>query len=195
MKFLIIDTSSSNSFFCFSNGVVEDNIVIYHNAGKDTSSKIIKGIDEVLSPSDVSELDRIFVVCGPGSFTGIRIGVSVALALGYAKNIEVIGLSAFNGFKRDCVKAIPSRVGYYYYSKDGIEGEIDENSLLQMENVQCFGENTLFIDLGEKEYASNLLSYARDVIDGKEKGLPSEPYYLKKCQAERMLDLKNGKRE
>lgn len=195
MKFLLIDTSSSCNIYAYSQCLGNDDIVIYSNCKKQTSEKIMEGIDDALSSTDVSELDKIFVVCGPGSFTGIRIGVSVALAIGYARNIEVIGLSAFNGFRRDCVKVIPSRVGFYYYSKEGIEGELDEQSLLQMENVQCFGGDSPFDTLKEEQYASNLVAYAKDVLEGKEKGLPPEPYYLKKCQAERMLDLKNGKRE
>ncbi len=50
-------------------------------------------IDEVLSMAGVelSSLDAIVVYAGPGSFTGLRIGVSVANALGYALNIPVVG--------------------------------------------------------------------------------------------------------
>lgn len=194
MKFLLIDTSSLYNIYGLSEGKGKDEIVSYLSDGKSTSSSIMEGIDDVLHSTDVSELDKIFVVCGPGSFTGIRIGVAVALGIGYANNIEVIGLSAFNGFSPDAVKAIPSRTGYYYYSKDGIEGEIDEESLLKEENVECIAKDTPFKYIRDENYACNLMLYAWSVIEGKEKGLPPEPYYLKKCQAERMLDLKKGKK-
>lgn len=39
-----------------------------------------------------SDLDRIEVEAGPGSFTGLRVGASVAQALGFALNIPVNGL-------------------------------------------------------------------------------------------------------
>lgn len=40
---------------------------------------------------DVKDLTAIEVETGPGSFTGLRIGVAVANALGYALNIPVNG--------------------------------------------------------------------------------------------------------
>lgn len=192
MKLLLIDTSSSNSIFGVSYGLGTNNIVAYVNNGKKTSATIMDGISEALASTDISEIDKIFVVCGPGSFTGIRIGVSVALAMGYAKNIEVLGLSVFHGFNSEGVKVIPSRAGFYYYSKDGIEGELDEESLLKEDSVICYGEDSPFKKLSVDQYSANLFSYAWEVVEGKKSSLPAEPYYLKKCQAERMLDLKNG---
>lgn len=41
---------------------------------------------------DMSELKKIIVCSGPGSFTGIRVGVSLAQALGFALNIPVIAI-------------------------------------------------------------------------------------------------------
>ncbi len=50
-------------------------------------------IDVVLNQAGVvlDNLNRIIVFRGPGSFTGLRIGISVANALGYALNIPVVG--------------------------------------------------------------------------------------------------------
>ncbi len=41
---------------------------------------------------DMRELKKIIVCSGPGSFTGIRVGVSLAQALGFALNIPVIAI-------------------------------------------------------------------------------------------------------
>jgi tRNA threonylcarbamoyladenosine biosynthesis protein TsaB len=51
-------------------------------------------IKELLDTQGVqlSELDSVAVLKGHGSFTGLRIGVSVANALGYGLDIPVIGL-------------------------------------------------------------------------------------------------------
>lgn len=41
----------------------------------------------------MSDLTKIIVCSGPGSFTGIRVGVSLAQALGFALKIPVIAIS------------------------------------------------------------------------------------------------------
>ncbi len=41
--------------------------------------------------AELSDLKAIEVVTGPGSFTGLRVGVSIANALGYALGIPVNG--------------------------------------------------------------------------------------------------------
>jgi tRNA threonylcarbamoyladenosine biosynthesis protein TsaB len=49
-------------------------------------------IEKILNKSSISynDLDGITIYKGPGSFTGLRIGMSVANALAYAQNIPVI---------------------------------------------------------------------------------------------------------
>lgn len=41
----------------------------------------------------VQDLKKIIVCSGPGSFTGIRVGISLAQALGFALNIPVIAIT------------------------------------------------------------------------------------------------------
>ena len=45
-----------------------------------------------------ASLDRIAVTAGPGSFTGIRIGLAMARAMGLALNIPVVGVSTLVAF-------------------------------------------------------------------------------------------------
>lgn len=49
---------------------------------------------ENLKQSDIAEIE---VATGPGSFTGLRVGVSVANALGYALGVAVNGLDIKKG--------------------------------------------------------------------------------------------------
>lgn len=40
-----------------------------------------------------SAIDRVAVTVGPGSFTGLRVGISAARAIGLAANVPVVGIS------------------------------------------------------------------------------------------------------
>ena len=82
MKILGIDTSSMAA----SVAVIEDNKLICEytiNTKKTHSQKLMPMIENMLSLSDlnVRELDAIAVCEGPGSFTGLRIGMATAKAI------------------------------------------------------------------------------------------------------------------
>lgn len=63
--------------------------------GKGHAEKLLGMIDEVMQISGLAlpDLHRIAVTIGPGSFTGIRVGLSAARGLGLALGIEVVGIS------------------------------------------------------------------------------------------------------
>jgi len=46
-----------------------------------------------LSPIKTADLNGIIVAAGPGSFTGLRIGISVANAIAYVKDIPIVALA------------------------------------------------------------------------------------------------------
>jgi tRNA A37 threonylcarbamoyladenosine modification protein TsaB len=53
----------------------------------------------VKAQKQVKDLQRIAVTAGPGSFTGVRIGLSFARALGLARNIPVVGLDTLHALR------------------------------------------------------------------------------------------------
>lgn len=63
------------------------------------SQKLLSFIDQSLKSENLklSDLSEIEVALGPGSFTGLRVGVSVANALGYSLGISVNGLDIKSG--------------------------------------------------------------------------------------------------
>jgi tRNA threonylcarbamoyl adenosine modification protein YeaZ len=62
--------------------------------GRGHAERLVPMIGEVLASAGVERADMILVDCGPGSFTGIRVGLAAARALGYAWDVPVRGYSA-----------------------------------------------------------------------------------------------------
>ena len=59
------------------------------DAGRVHAERLMGQIDEVLGPGGLALLDGVAVSIGPGSFTGLRIGVSVAKGLVVARDIPL----------------------------------------------------------------------------------------------------------
>lgn len=63
--------------------------------GRGHAERLMAMIDEALAEADLSliDIDRIGVTVGPGSFTGIRVGVAAARGLALALGVECVGVS------------------------------------------------------------------------------------------------------
>jgi tRNA threonylcarbamoyladenosine biosynthesis protein TsaB len=87
---------------CDDNGVIS---LKESNESKSHAAMITVYIDELLKEHDmkVSDLEAVAVSKGPGSYTGLRIGVSVAKGLAFGAEIPLIGvettLSMYKGIK------------------------------------------------------------------------------------------------
>ncbi|WP_420142680.1 tRNA (adenosine(37)-N6)-threonylcarbamoyltransferase complex dimerization subunit type 1 TsaB [Sphingomonas sp.] len=62
--------------------------------GRGHAERLVPMIGEVLAEAGLARADTILVDCGPGSFTGIRVGLAAARALGLAWGVPVAGYSA-----------------------------------------------------------------------------------------------------
>jgi len=64
--------------------------------GRGHAEILIGQIEECLDEAecDFSDIDRIGVVNGPGSFTGVRVGLATARALRVALKVDVVGVSS-----------------------------------------------------------------------------------------------------
>ncbi len=94
MKILGIDTSTPIGSVAL---IDAENIVAEHtlNIVQAHSSRLMPAIDSVLKWGEVTpkDLDGCAVGIGPGSFTGVRIGVATAKSLCYAADIPIVGVS------------------------------------------------------------------------------------------------------
>lgn len=94
MKILAIDTSTTHS----SCSVMEDNNIVGDfsiNQSMSHNEILLVMVDEVLKKLniDIEDIDLFVAVTGPGSFTGIRIGVTVVKALAMALNKPIVAVN------------------------------------------------------------------------------------------------------
>ncbi len=80
------------------------------------STNITTFVDRVLTKSGLKyeELHAIGISEGPGSYTGLRIGASVAKALAYTLNIPIIAYSTLQALVNGLVQKHTAKAGYYY---------------------------------------------------------------------------------
>lgn len=94
MKILAVDTSAlvATVALCDDDRLICEEVV---NNGLTHSQTLMPMIDDVLSRSgtDLSQVELIVAANGPGSFTGLRIGVSCVKGMAHAKKIPVVGVS------------------------------------------------------------------------------------------------------
>ena len=101
-----------------------------------------------------SDLSAIGVVIGPGSFTGIRLGIAYAKGLAMGLNIPVVGISAFDLYLAatpDAFVAIESGRGDFFVGANGLEPctmEIEEVETKQMEWARTVGHRPFDLKLG-----------------------------------------------
>lgn len=71
---------------------------IFYNAWQRQSEVMVDEIDNILKRNkvDKKELDAVVVGIGPGSYTGVRIGVTIAKTIAYALKIKVYAKSSLS---------------------------------------------------------------------------------------------------
>ncbi|MBD3257487.1 tRNA (adenosine(37)-N6)-threonylcarbamoyltransferase complex dimerization subunit type 1 TsaB, partial [candidate division GN15 bacterium] len=141
---LAIDTSSKHLVLGLMFGgdrlVQSDNVV-----EKSHGVILLKKIEELMQSADLSvDLLQGIVVCtGPGSFTGLRIGLAAAKGMAIAAGLPVVGISLFDlfaykmsGREERLHLLLPSRRGEWYLGTC-------EAGVLGAENIHVVGEAEL----------------------------------------------------
>lgn len=107
MNRLFIDTSCK--YLCI--GVAKDEKIIYkfqQEALKKQSELTIPYLNNALKKLDLTlnDIDEVNVTIGPGSFTGLRIGMCIAKVLSSMKNIPLKAISSLNAYANPGKKII-----------------------------------------------------------------------------------------
>lgn len=173
------------------------------------SENMLYTIDAMLDEmgKSLKENDQFAVVIGPGSFTGIRIGVSLVkgfVAEEDSKNVVVLttfDLMAYSYIKNfapteDFVCILNGLSGYYFMCKYSAQSQkLTEEKLITKEDLGTITEQLIGLEeenVGQvliTPTAEELLEISKkkynlkEVVNGKE----IVPIYLRKSQAESML--------
>lgn len=161
MNILAVDTSALTATVAvFKNGVsvFENNITNALTHSETLMPMIDYALKSVkLTPSDI---DLFAVSSGPGSFTGIRIGVSAIKALAYAVDKPVIGINTLHALATNlsCVENMPicpimdARRGQVYNAiykfSDGFAQTIEAPRALSIEEL-CAQVNSPLMFVGD----------------------------------------------
>ena len=199
---LFLDTSSKT----LSVYIVKDNEIIYEKnvtTNNDHSKYLVPSIDEGLKINNLkpSDVNKCYVVTGPGSFTGTRIAVTVGKTFCYSNNINVIPVSSLKQyiFSLDnydyyvsVIKDKGNRLYYGIYDKDYNDIVTDKYNYLEVfeEDISKLkGKIAIISEEGE-----NTIKPKLDVIKLMEYYKDSEinphylkPNYLKKIEVEEKL--------
>ena len=102
MKILALETSAK----AVSAAVVENGKVLcsgYQDTGLTHSRTLMPIVEHILKNTGMTmaEIDAVAVAAGPGSFTGIRIGVSAAKGLAFAMEKPAVAVSALAAMARN----------------------------------------------------------------------------------------------
>ncbi len=97
MNILVFDTCFNKSYIVLSkNGTITSNKIIESTDSNYHSAFLVSALRNILKENNliVNDLDAIGVDIGPGSFTGIRVGITIARVLAQQANIKLVGVNS-----------------------------------------------------------------------------------------------------
>ncbi|OQC10342.1 MAG: tRNA threonylcarbamoyladenosine biosynthesis protein TsaB [Tenericutes bacterium ADurb.Bin087] len=99
---LLLDSSSHHLSVALAKG---DKVLSFveEKAFQTQSEIMVERINKLLMQENISpnEIKRIVVASGPGSFTGVRIAVTIAKVWAYAKEVELYAVSSLSVYRHE----------------------------------------------------------------------------------------------
>lgn len=161
MKILAIDTSTA----AMGIALLDEQKVYTEfitNLKKNHSVRLMPMVDQLFEEVgwQPKEIDLIAVAKGPGSYTGVRIGVTTAKTLSFTLGVPLIGVSTLeamaygsNSFSGIISPLIDARRGQAYaglYKKtDGVWANLEEDRIILvsewLEIIKKYNEEILFV--------------------------------------------------
>jgi tRNA threonylcarbamoyladenosine biosynthesis protein TsaB len=95
-------------------------------SGRQLSDQLLSTIEEMLhkQKKDWKDLSGIVVYAGPGSFTGLRIGITVANTIAYVQKIKIVGETGDSWFEEGAKMLAAGQGGEIVVPEYGAEANI-----------------------------------------------------------------------
>ena len=153
--------------------IAKDNKIIdfkYYDAWQRQSEYMMSEIETLLKNNNIdpSEVNEIISTRGPGSYTGVRISLTIAKIWGFCREIDVFALSSLQVLKKNnlpsvCVinaRSARSYIGIYEGNKVILEDTIFTND----EVLKFLEENPQYVLCGETKYLKKE-GYETDIFE------------------------------
>ena len=175
MKLLAVETSTMMGGIA----VMDDDKLVAEsrlNVRVTHSERIMKEIDRVLLGAglDISGIDAFGISIGPGSFTGLRVGLSTVKGLVYATGKKLLTVSTLEGMAWNipfssyqvCTMLDARRKEIYAavfrWSDEGFERVLDERTLSINSLLAMIDTKTIFIGEGALIYKEAIVNALND---------------------------------
>lgn len=145
---LFIDTSTDT----LTVAIIKDDVLLDESTilSCEHSKYTLVEIEKLFKNNNIlpNEISKIMVVNGPGSFTGIRIGVTIAKTYAWALNINIIPISTLKAYAISMdnydyyVPLIDARRGYVYSAiYDYNYNAIKDDTYISLEELKTYTKN------------------------------------------------------
>ncbi|MBE0438995.1 MAG: tRNA (adenosine(37)-N6)-threonylcarbamoyltransferase complex dimerization subunit type 1 TsaB, partial [Gammaproteobacteria bacterium] len=170
MNILALDTctESCSAALLFQGQLFEQSVMTQRG-----HSDLILGMMDTLfkqAKASLADVDVLAFGRGPGSFTGVRVGVGVAQGIAYARELPVVPVSTLAAVAQDVASssptdyiavAIDARMGEIYCASyqliDGIVHLLDQERVCPPEQFHPFSDEQWFgVGTGWSEYKEQL---------------------------------------
>ncbi len=212
MKILAIDTALNATSACLLDAggdapLAEETLVMERGHAE----ALLPMIERVMAHDEYGfeSLERVAVTVGPGSFTGLRVGIAAARAIGLACSIPVVGVSTLAALAAPLILeqrpgivgvAIDARHGCVYFAAFGPDGRalLEPRIVPTREAARALGAGParlagsgaeilameaasagLEVEVAEESSVPDILFVARLGLLADPHAAPARPLYLK----------------
>ena len=154
---ILLDSSNTN----LSVGIAKDNLLlesISYEAWQQQSEYMIPELNKLLEKYDISKSDikEVVVAMGPGSYTGVRIAITIAKTFAVALNAKLSPVSSLRVLKDGDVPSIcliNARSGRSYFGVfEGTKILVDDRIMKNDEVVSYISEHPSYSICGDVKY-------------------------------------------